>query len=69
MNELATIQERHAARVAAVKHKMMVEGSHLLCGHPYVTANRGSRVLAPIIARAKATACGLDQIDATLQTR
>lgn len=34
--------------------RMKVEGSHILCGVDYWPSYRGSKVLAPIIARVKA---------------
>lgn len=45
---------RIAQRQAEAAHKMKVEGSHLLSGAPYWPSERGSRVLAPIIASVKA---------------
>jgi hypothetical protein len=46
--------ERVAKRQAEIAEKMKVEGSHLLSGAPYWSSDRGSRILAPIIARVKA---------------
>ena len=46
-----TLAQRRQARVDEVKRRMMVEGSHILCGHPYTHSSSGSRVLAPILAK------------------
>lgn len=46
--------ERVAARQAIATDRMRVEGSHLFSGATYWPSERGSRVLAPIIARVKA---------------
>lgn len=45
---------RAAARSKEATRRMKVEGTHLLSGAPYWPSERGSRILAPIIARVKA---------------
>lgn len=46
--------QRQEARAKETCQRMKVEGSHLLCGVTYWPSERGSRILAPIIARVKA---------------
>lgn len=46
--------QRQEKRAAETCQRMKVEGSHLLCGVTYWPSERGSRILAPIIARVKA---------------
>ena len=45
---------RSAARSKEATRQMKIAGSHLLSGAPYWPSERGSRILAPIIARVKA---------------
>lgn len=46
--------QRQEQRQREVYKRMRMEGSHLLSGHVYWPSEKGSRVLAPIIARLKA---------------
>lgn len=45
---------RSEARSKETARRMKVDKTHLLSGAPYWPSERGSRVLAPIIARVKA---------------
>lgn len=52
-DNLEARQKALAERQAAMKQRMLEEGTHLFCGRPYTPSTHGSAILSAIIERSR----------------